>query len=135
MQKEITIINPYTYVGLDVANLDTKSFTFKVFNVVSEVFQVPVSSIKGTDRRRPIIDARHTVIYILKQYTNQHLIDIALNFNGKSPIMIDGKVVRCKNHATIIHSYNTAANLIETNPKYKQSINTVLRRLLLNQIK
>ena len=82
-----------------------------VLEVISEYFGIPVETIKGRRRDKPVALARQIAMYLLREELSMSWTEI-------------GKFLGGKDHSTVIHGYEKTA--------YEMDINPALRREVLN---
>lgn len=73
---------------------------------VSEFYGIPIDKMKMKTRKRPVVKARQTVMYLARACTKRSLKSIGYYFNGKD-------------HTTVIHACQTVKDLMDTEPNYK----------------
>lgn len=83
---------------------------------VSEYFDVTIDSLKAKTRKKEIVMARQVAMYFAKEYTNYSLKTIGLHFGGRD-------------HSTVIHAIQSVNDLIDTNRKFKTSIEELQKKL------
>jgi len=86
-----------------------------------EYFKVQESQIKGKSRKREYVWPRQVSLYLICKYVNLSLTAIGEYFD--------------RDHTTVIHSYNTACDMIETNDELRADVENVESRLKLTPIK
>lgn len=83
---------------------------------VCDFLNVDEASLESKSRKREIVDARQISMYLAKEYTSKSLSTIG-QFIGK------------KDHSTVLHAYKSVKNMIETNKKYRETIEEICNRL------
>jgi chromosomal replication initiator protein len=63
----------------------------EIVTILSELYAVPIASIRGPRRNRPVIDIRHIAIYLARTHTSHSLPAIGRFFGGR-------------HHTSIMHS-------------------------------
>jgi len=81
-------------------------------DVVCKYFNLELSQIQTTSRKREIVQARQITMYLSKKYTNYSLSHI-------------GKVVGRKDHATVLHACKTIKDQIEINKSFRSSVEEI----------
>ncbi|MFA7436426.1 MAG: chromosomal replication initiator protein DnaA [Bacilli bacterium] len=93
----------------------TKKYN-KIKSVVSKYFQLTVNDLESSSRKQQIAYARQMAIYIIKTLYNPVLKTIGENFGGRD-------------HATISHSIDKIANLLENNSMVKTDYDILLKKI------
>lgn len=83
---------------------------------VSEYFDVSVELLKSKTRRREIVVARQVGMYLTKEFTNLSLKSIGFHYGGRD-------------HTTVIHAINTVNDLIDTDIKFSNTIDDLLKNV------
>lgn len=83
---------------------------------VSEFFDVSIDSLKAKTRKKEIVVARQVAMYFAKEYTTYSLKTIGSHFGGRD-------------HSTVIHAIQSVNDLIDTNRKFKTSIEELQKKL------
>jgi chromosomal replication initiator protein len=106
-------MNPHTYIGLptivqqmhqlDVRmnvlqiDIEIKDATLNdILNVVASVTEIDKDKIKGKNRKRDLVTARHIFFYIAHKHT-------------KIQLEVIGSVLN-RHHATVLHGYHKISN-------------------------
>jgi chromosomal replication initiator protein len=82
---------------------------------VAEYFEVTVDSLKAKTRKKEIVTARQVAMYFAKEFTSHSLKSIGYHFGGRD-------------HSTVIHSVQTVSDLIDTDKKFKASIQELQKK-------
>ncbi|MFC5269541.1 chromosomal replication initiator protein DnaA [Adhaeribacter terreus] len=82
---------------------------------VAEYFNVTLDSLKAKTRKKEIVTARQVAMYFAKEYTSHSLKSIGYHFGGRD-------------HSTVIHSVQTVSDLIDTDKKFKASIQELQKK-------
>ncbi|WP_034256799.1 chromosomal replication initiator protein DnaA [Adhaeribacter aquaticus] len=82
---------------------------------VAEYFEVTVESLKAKTRKKEIVTARQVAMYFAKEFTSHSLKSIGYHFGGRD-------------HSTVIHSVQTVSDLIDTDKKFKASIQELQKK-------
>ena len=88
---------------------------------ICKAFDVLPQDLTGKTRDVALVYPRHFFRYVLKNFTNYTLANIA-------------ELSGCRQHATIKHSVRTAENLMSTDAIYRAKCNRVLTKIANNQI-
>ena len=112
-------------IDLDLAKKIIKNFVKSISREVSidyiqktvcEHFDVPMEKLKEKTRKRNIVQARQLSMFLAKNYTKNSLKVIGKHFGGRD-------------HSTVIHSCQAIQNLLDTDPKFKDSVNDVQKKI------
>ena len=87
-----------------------------IIKSVAATFHIRESDLRGTSRKKTIVNPRHIAIYLIRKHTELSLREIGKLFGGK-------------NHSTIISSCNKIEKLLETNPNLSGQIEVIERNL------
>ncbi|MDQ3290139.1 MAG: chromosomal replication initiator protein DnaA [Bacteroidota bacterium] len=82
---------------------------------VAEFFDVTLDSLKAKTRKKEIVTARQVAMYFAKEFTSHSLKSIGYHFGGRD-------------HSTVIHSVQTVSDLIDTDKKFKASIQELQKK-------
>ena len=88
----------------------------KIQDVVCDYFNIKKELIQSKSRKREIVQARQVAMYFTKLHTELSLSQIGYHI-GK------------RNHATVIHSYNTVKGLIEVDKTFCSNLKEIERML------
>ncbi len=88
----------------------------KIQDVVSNFYNVKKDLIQSASRKREIVQARQVTMYFIKNHTELSLSQI-------------GSHVGNRNHATVLHGYNTVKNLSEVDRGFRSDIESIERLL------
>lgn len=90
----------------------------RIQEIVCDYFNLPHDAIQSKTRKREIVQARQIAMYMSRNLTKVSLASIGAQIGGKD-------------HATVLHAYNTVCDLIDTNRTFKQYI-TDIEKILVN---
>ncbi|MFA6713490.1 MAG: helix-turn-helix domain-containing protein, partial [Bacteroidales bacterium] len=68
-------------------------------------------------RKREIVQARQIAMYLSRNLTKTSLASIGSQIGGKD-------------HATVLHAYNTVCDLIDTDRSFRQFVSDIEKKLL-----
>ena len=85
----------------------------KTFNVVSERFKVSKEDLLSRRRYQPIVTARHTATFILRQITDLSSVEISRYFN--------------QDHTSILSAIKTVEKKIKNDPELEDTIQSLIR--------
>jgi chromosomal replication initiator protein len=88
----------------------------KIFAAVVKKFGISKEDIIGQKRAKEIMIARHTTVYLIREITELSLKRI-------------GALMDNRDHASILHSYNTAKQTIVKNPLYQADIDELKKEI------
>ena len=83
---------------------------------VSEYFSIPVPVMSSSSRKREVVDARHTSIYIIKHVTSTTLEDIGA-MHGRT-------------YYTVLRTKLAVNNLIDTDARFQQNLFSIGKNIL-----
>ncbi len=90
----------------------------EIQRIVCEYLDIPEDLVRAKTRKREIAQTRQIAMYFCKQLTNHSLKTIGLHFGGRD-------------HSTVIHANQTVENQIETDPKFRERIEGIRRKITL----
>ena len=99
-----------------VQDIDSEVGIDFIQKTVSEYFDVVLEDLKAKTRKKEIVIARQTAMYFSKEYTNHSLKSIGYHFGGRD-------------HSTVIHAVQSVNDMIDTNFKFKSSIEELKKKL------
>ncbi|MDR2362284.1 MAG: chromosomal replication initiator protein DnaA [Prevotellaceae bacterium] len=88
----------------------------EIQKAVCTYFDISSESIISKSRKREIVQARQIAMYLSRNLTKESLASIGIQIGGKD-------------HATVLHAYNTVCDLMETDRHFKQYVNDIEKRL------
>ncbi len=112
-------------IDLDLAKKIVKNFVKNMSREVSidfiqkavcDYFEVPVEKLKEKTRKRAIVQARQLSMYLSKNFTKNSLKSIGKHFGGRD-------------HSTVIHSCQAIQNLMDTDTKFKESVDDLTKKI------
>lgn len=86
--------------------------------VVCDFFDLPIEMLKSKTRKRHVVQARQIAMYFAKSMTKSSLSSIGAHCGGKD-------------HATVLHACRTVNNLIDTDKKFKASVQELQKKISL----
>jgi chromosomal replication initiator protein len=81
----------------------------KIKKHVAEHYDLAIDRMKSKTRKREVVVARQTAMYLCKDMTQQSLKTIGDEFGGRD-------------HSTVIYSCRAVQDLIDTDPSYKETV-------------
>lgn len=118
-KKEITLEVAKKVVMLYIKNVSKEISMETIQKTVCEYFDVPLEKLKGTTRKRPIVQARQLSMFFAKQYTNNSLKSIGSHFGGRD-------------HSTVIHSCQAVRDQIDTDGEFRDAVDELRKRIELS---
>lgn len=88
----------------------------EIQKTVAEFFGVQDHLLRDKTRKREVVQARQIAMYFAKQFTPHSLKNIGLHFGGRD-------------HSTVIHATQSVENQIDTDERFRDSIDTLRRRI------
>ena len=98
-----------------IEDVETEVILDFIQKTVAEYFNVSLDSLKAKTRKKEIVTARQVAMYFAKEFTNHSLKSIGYHFGGRD-------------HSTVIHSVQTVSDLIDTDKKFKASIQELQKK-------
>ena len=99
-----------------VTDIDSEVGIDYIQKTVSDYFNVPQEDLKAKTRKKEIVIARQVAMYFSKDYTNHSLKSIGNHFGGRD-------------HSTVIHAVQSVNDMIDTNAKFRISIDELKKKL------
>lgn len=118
-KKEITLEVAKRVVMLYIKNVSKEISMETIQKTVCEFFDVPIDKLKGSTRKRPIVQARQLSMFFAKQYTNNSLKSIGSHFGGRD-------------HSTVIHSCQAVKDQIDTDGEFRDAVDELRKRIELS---
>ncbi len=99
-----------------VTDIDSEVGIDYIQKTVSDYFNIPQEDLKAKTRKKEIVIARQVAMYFSKDYTNHSLKSIGYHFGGRD-------------HSTVIHAVQSVNDMIDTNAKFRFSIDELKKKL------
>ncbi len=99
-----------------VTDIDSEVGIDYIQKTVSDYFKVDQDELKAKTRKKEIVIARQVAMYFSKDYTNHSLKSIGYHFGGRD-------------HSTVIHAVQSVNDMIDTNAKFRYSIDELKKKL------
>ncbi len=109
MGKRITIALAKEILKAYVSLYQKEITIDHIIDVVCENMAIDRARLNSSDRTREVAIARQLAMYLAKQYT-------------KSPLAAIGAAIGGRNHATVLHSCKTIANLMDTDKAFRAQV-------------
>lgn len=116
LKREIDVDLAKQVLNSIVDSQDVEINADYIQDFVSEFFDVSVELLKSKTRRREIVVARQVGMYLTKEFTNLSLKSIGYHYGGRD-------------HTTVIHAINTVNDLIDTDMKFSNTIDDLLKNV------
>ena len=87
-----------------------------ITRVVCEFYNLEENKLREKNRRKEIVLARQVAMYLSKLLTKSSLKTIGLHFGGRD-------------HSTVIHSQTSIENLVNDDPKMKETIDSLKNKI------
>lgn len=87
--------------------------------IVCDYFDLPLEMLKSKTRKRQVVQARQIAMFFAKNLTKSSLSSIGAHCGGKD-------------HATVLHACRTVNNLIETDKKFKASVQELQKKIAIS---
>lgn len=84
--------------------------------LVADHFNIPLSKLVGTTRKREFVSPRQISMYLAKKLTNNSLKSIGEHFGGRD-------------HTTVIYSCKTVRQLLETDKDYEKELELIEKKV------
>lgn len=114
-KQEITIDLARGIVENYVRNTVREVSIDQIQRVVSDYFQMDVTTLQSKTRKRHIVQARQLAMFFAKKYTKASLASI-------------GSQIGKRDHATVLHACKTVDNLVETDKQFRQYVEDLKRK-------
>ncbi len=115
-KKEITLSLAKEIVEKFVKNTKREVSIDYIQKVVSDYFQMDVSTLQPTTRKRHIVQARQLAMFFAKKYTKASLASI-------------GSQIGQRDHATVLHACKTVNNLSSTDKQFRKYVEDLAKKL------
>ncbi|NER13291.1 chromosomal replication initiator protein DnaA [Leptobacterium flavescens] len=115
-KKEVTLDLATQIVEKFVKNTKREVSIDYIQKVVSDYFQMDVSTLQSKTRKRHIVQARQLAMFFAKKFTKASLASI-------------GSQIGKRDHATVLHACKTVDNLAETDKQFRKYIDDLTKKL------
>jgi chromosomal replication initiator protein len=88
----------------------------KIKKHVAEYYDLAIDRMKSKTRKREVVVARQTAMYLCKDMTEQSLKTIGNEFGGRD-------------HSTVIYSCRAVQDLIDTDPTYRETVTELRKKI------
>ncbi|MEZ4802897.1 MAG: chromosomal replication initiator protein DnaA [Gelidibacter sp.] len=117
-KKEITVNLAREIVEKFVKNTKREVSIDYIQKVVSDYFQMDVSTLQSKTRKRHIVQARQLAMFFAKKFTKASLASI-------------GSQIGKRDHATVLHACKTVDNLSATDKQFRKYVEDLSKKLSL----
>lgn len=117
-KKEITVNLAKEVVEKFVKNTKREVSIDYIQKVVSDYFQMDVSTLQSKTRKRHIVQARQLAMFFAKKFTKASLASI-------------GSQIGKRDHATVLHACKTVDNLYTTDKQFRKYVEDLSKKLSL----
>lgn len=117
-KKEITVSLAKDIVEKFVKNTKREVSIDYIQKVVSDYFQMDVSTLQSKTRKRHIVQARQLAMFFAKKFTKASLASI-------------GSQIGKRDHATVLHACKTVDNLSSTDKQFRKYVEDLSKKLSL----
>ena len=114
-KKEVTLDLAQQVVEKFVKNTKREVSIDYIQKVVSDYFEMDVSTLQSKTRKRHIVQARQLAMFFAKKFTKASLASI-------------GTQIGKRDHATVLHACKTVDNLAETDKQFKKYIEDLTKK-------
>lgn len=104
-----------------VTDIDSEVGIDYIQKTVSDFFNVTLDDLKAKTRKKEIVIARQVAMYFSKDFTNHSLKSIGYHFGGRD-------------HSTVIHAVQSVNDMIDTNAKFRTSIDDLKKKLKIRTV-
>ncbi|MBU1097832.1 MAG: chromosomal replication initiator protein DnaA [Ignavibacteriae bacterium HGW-Ignavibacteriae-2] len=87
-----------------------------ITKIVCEHFGVEENKVREKNRKQEVVNSRQIAMYLSKQLTRSSLKTIGLHFGGRD-------------HSTVIHAFNSVENMISSDIKLKDTIDSLKNKI------
>lgn len=99
-----------------VKNISREISIDYIQKTVCEYFTIPIDLLKAKTRKREVVQARQLSMFLAKHHTKNSLKSIGQFFGGRD-------------HSTVIHSCQAIQNLMDTDKKFKKSVEDIEKKI------
>lgn len=114
-KKEVTLDLAQQVVEKFVKNTKREVSIDYIQKVVSDYFEMDVTTLQSKTRKRHIVQARQLAMFFAKKFTKASLASI-------------GTQIGKRDHATVLHACKTVDNLAETDKQFKKYIEDLTKK-------
>ena len=89
----------------------------RIQQIVCEYFELDQHLVQAKTRKREVVQTRQIAMFFCKEFTQNSLKTIGLQFGGRD-------------HSTVIHANRSVSNQIDTSPQFREMINQIRQHLI-----
>lgn len=115
-RKEINISLARQVIDKLVKNSKKEISVDYIQKIVCDYFEISPDQLHSKTRKREIVQARQIAMYFSKSLTKASLASIGSQIGGKD-------------HATVLHACKTVNNLIDTDKRFKKTVDNIEKKL------
>ncbi len=115
-RKEITLELTRNVIDKLVKNSKKEISVDYIQKIVCDYFNISPDQLHSKTRKREIVQARQIAMFFSKSLTKSSLASIGSQIGGKD-------------HATVLHACKTVNNLMDTDKRFKQTIDNIEKKL------
>jgi chromosomal replication initiator protein len=115
-KKEINIDLATQVIDKLVKNSKKEISVDYIQKIVCDYFEITPDQLHSKTRKREIVQARQIAMFFSKSLTKSSLASIGSQIGGKD-------------HATVLHACKTVNNLIDTDKRFKQTVDNIEKKL------
>jgi chromosomal replication initiator protein len=115
-KKEINIALARQVIDKLVKNSKKEISVDYIQKIVCDYFEITPDQLHSKTRKREIVQARQIAMFFSKSLTKASLASIGSQIGGKD-------------HATVLHACKTVNNLIDTDKRFKQTVDNIEKKL------
>ncbi|MFT4736284.1 MAG: chromosomal replication initiator protein [Cyclobacteriaceae bacterium] len=120
-KEEVTLELAKSVLKNIVTDIDSEVGIDYIQKTVSDYFKVGTDDLKAKTRKKEIVIARQVAMYFSKDYTNHSLKSIGYHFGGRD-------------HSTVIHAVQSVNDMIDTNSKFRLSVEELRKKLKMKSV-
>ena len=120
-KEEVTLELAKKILKNIVTDIDSEVGIDYIQKTVSDYFSINPDDLKAKTRKKEIVIARQVAMYFSKDYTSHSLKSIGYHFGGRD-------------HSTVIHAVQSVNDMIDTNAKFRYSIEELKKKLKLRSV-
>lgn len=114
---EVTVELAEQLIGRLVVRKNTDVSVKAIIDCVCHYFNITIDSMMSKTKKREIVQARQIAMYLSRNMTSCSL-------------QVIGNQIGQRNHATVVHAYNTVVDLIDTDKTFKQYVTDIESSIL-----
>ncbi|MBZ0269688.1 chromosomal replication initiator protein DnaA, partial [bacterium] len=92
----------------------------EIQHITCDFLRIPEDLVRARTRKREVVQARQVAMFFCKRMTKHSLKTIGLHFGGRD-------------HSTVIHAVQSVSDQIDTDPSFRDMIDTLTKKLEMQQ--